>query len=88
MTIFIDFFQCEKFCRSFHQLIHNGNKIPRFQADDSDYLMESQFHGWSTVETWKTKEDKTGFMVGWEGCMAEDSHSFAKAFQVKLSIFD
>ena len=50
--------------------------------------MESQFHGWSTVETWKTKEDKTGFMVGWEGCMAEDSHSFAKAFQVKLSIFD
>ena len=21
-------------------------------------------------------------MVGWEGCMAEDSHSFAKAFQV------
>jgi len=32
------------------------------------------------VETWLTKEEATGFLLGWEGCMAEDSISFKSAF--------
>ena len=53
----------------------------RYNGDESDYLVESQFHGWGNVETWRTKEEQTGFIVGWEGCMAEDSQSFASAFK-------
>ena len=59
-------------------------RVPfRFNGDMSDYLMESQFQGWGTVETWKTEEEQTGFIVGWEGCMAEDSQSFAAAFKAR-----
>jgi len=53
----------------------------KYFGELTDYLVESQFQGWGTVETWKTKEDQTGFVVGWEGCMAEDSQSFANAFK-------
>ena len=33
------------------------------------------------METWETKEEQTGFLLGWDGCMAEDSQSFKAAFE-------
>jgi len=41
--------------------------------------------GFGNVETWHTKEEFTGFLLGWEGCMAEDSQSFADAFKAVQS---
>ena len=32
------------------------------------------------MELWLTQEDWSGYLVGWQGCMAEDSISFLKAF--------
>ena len=49
--------------------------------NDAMYLREVQTAGFSTVERWHTKEEFTGFLLGWEGCMAEDSQSFADAFK-------
>ena len=48
-----------------------------------NYLKEVQKMGYTNTERFWTKEEKTGFMLGWEGCMAEDSHSFAAAYKVK-----
>ena len=36
---------------------------------------------YDATESWKTEEAKTGFVLGWNGCMAEDSQSFAGAFK-------
>ena len=54
--------------------IKTGHKV--------NYLKEVTKMGYSNTEKFWTKEEKTGFMLGWEGCMAEDSHSFADAFKV------
>ena len=35
------------------------------------------------IEKWQAHELQTGFLLGWQGCMAEDSHSFASAFKAK-----
>jgi len=48
-----------------------------------NYLKEVTKMGYTQTEKFWTKEEKTGFMLGWEGCMAEDSQSFADAFKVK-----
>lgn len=32
------------------------------------------------MELWLSQEDWSGYLVGWQGCMAEDSISFLKAF--------
>lgn len=48
----------------------------------ADYLVEKK-DWYEKSETWKTIEDKTGFLVGWDGCMAEDSQSFAAAFKAE-----
>ena len=48
-----------------------------------NYLKEVMKLGYDNVELYRTKEEKTGFMLGWTGCMAEDSHSFADAYKVK-----
>ena len=36
--------------------------------------------GLGRMELWLTQEDWSGYLVGWQGCMAEDSISFLKAF--------
>ena len=51
----------------------------------STYIREIETYGYNEVERFLTKEDRTGFMLGWEGCMAEDSHSFAEAFGAKIT---
>ena len=48
-----------------------------------DQNMELKVFGFKTVQKYKTQEPLTGFLVGWDACMAEDSHSFLSAFQVK-----
>jgi hypothetical protein len=35
------------------------------------------------TEAWKTEESATGFILGWEGCIAEDSLSFLDAFKAE-----
>lgn len=45
------------------------------------YLEEAKIAGLGRTELWKTKEVRTGFLLGWEGCMAEDSISFLSAFR-------
>ena len=47
---------------------------------------EKEFIGrdYATIEQFQTQEVSTGLLVGWEGCMAEDSHSFASAFKAKV----
>lgn len=48
-----------------------------------NYLKEIKNLGYKEAELWYTKEQKTGYMLGWNGCMAEDSQSFADAFKAK-----
>ena len=36
---------------------------------------------YNVLEQWQAHEKQTGFLLGWQGCMAEDSHSFASAFE-------
>ena len=39
--------------------------------------------GFKRTEQFLSQEDLTGFLVGWEGCMAEDSMSFKGAFKAR-----
>ena len=41
------------------------------RKNDAMYLREVQVAGFNTVETWHTKEEFTGFLLGWDACMAE-----------------
>ena len=50
----------------------DGPQKEAFRAGLSDVAMYHQF---------LTLEEKTGLVVGFDGCMAEDSHSFYDAFQ-------
>ena len=45
---------------------------------------EVQVIGMDRLEGWLTQEDLTGYIVGWDGCMAEDSISFKSAFTATL----
>ena len=60
----------------------NSGYTMTVQMAQEQYLKESLRFGYSETELFKTKETKTGFQLGWEGCMAEDSQSFAAAYQV------
>ena len=52
------------------------------RKNDAMYLREVQVAGFNTVETWHTKEEFTGFLLGWDACMAE-----AKGFSCLYSRF-
>ena len=52
----------------------------RTPKDFTKYDMEVMVVGPDRTEQWLTKEEQTGFILGWEGCMAEDSISFKSAF--------
>ena len=41
---------------------------------------EHKRFAYGDIEKWQAHEQQTGFLLGWQGCMAEDSHSFAAAF--------
>ena len=53
------------------------------RKNEALYLREVQLAGFTNVEKWLTKEEFTGFVIGWDGCMAEDSTSFADAYKAK-----
>ena len=55
--------------------IFESTVITRNRNGLARYTEEMQAVGPDRIETWLTKEDKTGFLLGWEGCMAEDSQA-------------
>ena len=57
-----------------------GMIVPRTGSGKSNFELTAEMLGLGRVEQWQTMEDWTGFLVGWQGCMAEDSISFLKAF--------
>ena len=77
----------KKFCKTNEKCFENrpglARALPSCQYTASpvgSYPTEIRRHGYSAVERFMTQEDRTGFLLGWEGCMAEDSHSFKEAF--------
>lgn len=57
-----------------------GMIVPRTGSGKSNFEITAENLGLGRIEQWLTMEDWTGFLVGWQGCMAEDSISFLKAF--------
>jgi len=60
--------------------IYDGSMQSRNGAGKALRFKEVLAVGMDRMEKWLTKEDRTGFLVGWDGCMAEDSISFKSAF--------
>ena len=58
--------------------------IIRTPKGGAEHVKEFVSIGADRVEQFLTKEDKTGFILGWEGCMAEDSISFKSAFSAHV----
>ena len=58
----------------------DGKIISRSGFGKAKYEKSAEALGLSRIEQWLSMEDWTGYLVGWEGCMAEDSISFARAF--------
>lgn len=63
--------------------IFDSSVIMRLRNGKARYTDEIEAIGPDRIETWLTKEERTGFLLGWEGCMAEDSQSFKNAFSAK-----
>ena len=53
--------------------IFDSSVVMRLTNGKARYIDEIEVVGPDRTETWLTKEDRTGFLLGWEGCMAEDS---------------
>ena len=60
--------------------IFDASVVYRGANGKAVYLKEVSGIGFDRIEQWLTKEDQTGFILGWDGCMAEDSQSFSTAF--------
>ena len=71
---------CVKNDQCFAQEMARSLPPCKYNARAFDYINDINKYGYSKVETFNTQEDLTGYLVGWEGCMAEDSHSFFQAF--------
>ena len=54
---------------------YTSKNIDEYEVQEVGYYAMNQF---------LTQEEQTGYLVGWEGCMAEDSLSFADAFKAKV----
>ena len=81
----------KRFCKINERCFENrpglARALPTCQYTASpigSYPAEIRRHGYAAVERFMTQEDRTGFLLGWEGCMAEDSHSFKEAFDAKV----
>ena len=64
--------------------IFDATLVSRTQKDKAGFVKEVQALGPDRIETWLTKEEATGFILGWEGCIAEDSQSFMAAFNAHV----
>ena len=54
---------------------YTSKNVDEYEVENVGYYAMNQF---------LTQEEQTGYLVGWEGCMAEDSLSFADAFKAKV----
>ena len=58
---------CEDWAKGFTSEV----RMRGARKNDAMHLREVQVAGFTTVETWHTKEEFTGFLLGWDACMAE-----------------
>ena len=69
--------------------IFDSSVVVRARSGRPLYELEVETVGFDRTEQWLTMEEDTGFMLGWDGCMAEDSQSFKAAFEaVKTREFE
>ena len=72
-------------CKLFLKISFSARSLPRCQytpINNNEYEIEDV--GYFAYNQFLTQEEQTGYLVGWEGCMAEDSLSFADAFKAKV----